>query len=98
MWYLFLLFCLLKTGFSHIAGPDELDDLDYSHNIFIPINAYGNYELFAEFAKGSDLGKALLHKILKYIHSTLILEPRLSFVRHCNSLFRTRRKPRWLYM
>ena len=79
MWYLFLLFCLLKTGLSHIAGLDELDDLDYSHNIFIPINAYDDYELFAEFARGSDLGKALLHKIRKYIHSTLILRPRLYF-------------------
>ena len=70
MWYLLLLSCFLntvqsKTGLSHIAGLDDLDDLDYSHNIFIPINAYDNYELFAEFAKGSDLGKVLLHKVSK---------------------------------
>ena len=46
-----------KTHSSHLDELDQLDDLDYSHNIFIPLNAYENYELFMEFARGSELGK-----------------------------------------
>ena len=46
-----------KTHSSHLHKLNNLDDLDYSHNIFIPLNAYENQELFMEFARSSGLGK-----------------------------------------
>lgn len=54
-----LLFSLLTTTNWKIHASslfNDFEDLDYSHNIFIPLNAYDNYELFMEFAKGSELG------------------------------------------
>lgn len=46
-----------KTHSSHLHKLDHLDDLDNSHNIFIPINAYKNQGLFMEFARSSGFGK-----------------------------------------
>ena len=53
-----LLFSLLNiiNWKIHASVFNDFEDLDYSHNIFIPLNAYENYELFMEFAKGSELG------------------------------------------
>ena len=62
MWLVLTAFIVIsrvetKTHSSNLDELDQLDDLDYSHNIFIPLNAYENYELFMEFARGSELGR-----------------------------------------
>jgi len=47
-----VLFVTTATG-----SLDFSDSLDYSHNIFIPLNAYKNYELFMEYAEDSELSR-----------------------------------------
>lgn len=50
--------CIIAIGANKHAHKIEQDEegLDYSHNIFIPLNAYENYELFMEYAVSSGLG------------------------------------------